>query len=47
MDNEHTPNAETTEAPEQPAPDPRDALIARLNAALDEAIAELELDLAA
>lgn len=48
MDNEHTAdNAIDTRQEEQAAPDPRDAIIARLNAALEEALAELELDLAA
>lgn len=36
------------DAPEtEPSADPRDAVIARLNAALEEALAELDLDLAA
>ena len=45
--NENT-SAETPETTDaETGPDPRDVIIARLNAALEEAIVELELDLAA
>lgn len=41
-----TPDAEADIITDE-QPDPRDEIIARLNAALEEAIAELDLELAA